>query len=325
MSTRNQVDENYHNGLQDIISNGVLKTDRTGTGTLSTFGRLRRYDVSNNSLPLITTKKIFTRSFVHETIWFISGSTNIKYLKDNNVSIWDSWLKDGTVEVDEEGNILSGDIGKGGYGESWRRKEDTRMITYDQLEEHLSKGFEQVVTMVRTVKYPFDLIVTRYIDKLQNAVNLLRNDPDSRRIIVDAYDSAYVDFAMLAPCHSLFQFYSKPVENGKRKLSLLLYLRSNDAPVGEPFNLPQYSLLLAMIAHITNHVTDEIIYVNGDHHIYLDQVEMVKEQLQLESYENNVKIEFTNDPKELEDLNFDDIKITGYNNFHPSIKYPVAI
>lgn len=318
----NLVDHKYLSGISGILATGVKKVDRTGTGTISTFGALRKYNLRGNRLPVISTKKIFLRSIVHELIWFISGSTNIAYLKQNNVSIWDSWVKEATAQYDEEGKLVSGELGKGTYGEAWRNLEDIRIISKDECDYHF-KGFHLVCDNPEDQN---TLIVKRNIDQLQNAIDTLRTNPDSRRIIVQAFDNRYADFAALPPCHSFFQFYSRPIDkDGKRELDLLIYLRSNDGPAGEPFNIASYALLCMMVANITGHEVGNLVYVNGDHHIYLDQVELVGEQLSREILNNYVTVEFSEDIKEIDDYSFEDILIRGYDNFHPSIKYPVSV
>lgn len=309
----------YLDELSEILANGSVKGSRTGTQTLSVFGRLTRFDISNNKLPLLTTKKMFTRSFIHETIWFLSGSHDIAYLKENNVSIWDSWVTPDTARYDEDGNLIGGSIGTGSYGPMWRNEHDVRLVKREEIPHFEGKGFKY-----RGDVFSGEVVMDRHIDRIADVINELKNNPDGRRIIVDTYSSRQKDFAALPPCHSLFQFYSKE-EDGVRKLSVLIYLRSSDAPVGRPFNIGNYALLCMLIAHVTGHVTDELVVVRGDDHIYLDQVDLVKEQIEREPYEQTVTVKLNPEVTNIDDFKFEDITVEGYEKFHPSIKYPVGV
>lgn len=262
----------YHDLLQAILKNGADKSDRTGTGTKSIFGYQMRFDL-NEGFPLLTTKKVSFHSIVHELLWFISGNTNIKYLKDNKVTIWDEW-------ADENGDL--GPI----YGHQWRHWN--------------SNGY-----------YPG-------IDQLAEVIQEIKSNPDSRRLIVSAWNPRDIPDMALAPCHTMFQFY---VTNGK--LSLQLYQRSADAFLGIPFNIASYSLLLHMIAQEANLKLGEFIHTLGDAHIYLNHMDQVKLLLDRDIpplpsiYLNpNVKSVF--------DFKADDINLIGYNP-HPPIKAPVAV
>lgn len=311
------ADRNYHDVIEDILVNGKDRNDRTGEGTRSIFGRAYRYDCSNGKIPLLTTKKVLTRAFIHEMLWFISGSDRIEYLKANNVNIWDSWVIPGTEVYDDSGKLIGGSLNKV-YGMQWRRWEDTRVVPITDLEHYLSKGFFVVGNLEGT-----NLVtITRHIDQLQNAINQLRNNPDSRRILVSAWNPGLIEEQALPPCHWAFQFYSEVV-GGQRKLHVLLNIRSNDCGIGKPFNSPQYALLLHMVAQVTGHVPGELIYVGGDMHLYQNQLDIARGQIERQPINCNPIVKLNPDIKEIDDFTFDDILIEGYLS-HPAIKYPAA-
>ncbi|HEV2707202.1 MAG TPA: thymidylate synthase [Pyrinomonadaceae bacterium] len=261
----------YLDFLDHILKNGALKSDRTGTGTISTFGYQMRFNLEEG-FPVLTTKKLHLRSVIHELLWFLSGDTNIKYLKEHGVSIWDEW-------ADEEGNL--GPV----YGKQWRRWETADGRTIDQM--------------------------SRLIDEI-------RSNPDSRRLIVLAWNVGELDRMALPPCHLLFQFY---VVNGK--LSCLLFQRSADAFLGVPFNLTSYSLLTHMVAQQCDLGVGEFIWTSGDCHIYLNHLEQVKLQLQRDPYPLP-RLVIKRKPSSLFDYRFEDFEIVDYR-FHPHIAAPVAI
>ena len=253
-----------------VLEKGVQKGDRTGTGTISHFGHQMRFDLSEG-FPLVTTKKLHLKSIIHELLWFLKGDTNIKYLKENGVRIWDEW-------ADENGNL--GKI----YGHQWRSWE--------------GDGFT--------------------IDQIQEVVDTLKNNPDSRRIIVSAWNVAQLDQMALPPCHCFMQFY---VANGK--LSLQLYQRSADLFLGVPFNIASYSLLLLMMAQVTGLEAGEFIHTFGDMHIYNNHIEQIKEQLTREPYKLPTMVlnkEVTN----IFDFKYEDFTLVGYEA-HPHIKGEVAV
>ena len=220
--------QQYLNLLNHVLNNGIEKKDRTGTGTLSTFGYQMRFNLENG-FPLMTTKKLHLKSIIHELLWFLKGDTNVKYLQNNGVKIWNEW-------ADE-----NGDLGKI-YGYQWR--------------SWTANG-------------------NKNIDQITLLIDALKDKPDSRRHIVSAWNVGDLDEMNLPPCHILFQFY---VSNGK--LSLQLYQRSADIFLGVPFNIASYSLLLVMVAQVTNYKPFEFIHTLGDAHIYLNHINQVKEQLQ---------------------------------------------
>jgi thymidylate synthase len=262
----------YEDLLRDVLENGQHKEDRTGTGTTSVFGRQIRFDLSE-SFPLITTKKVHFPSVAHELLWFLSGSSNIAYLKRHNVKIWDAW-------ADENGDL--GPV----YGVQWRS-----WPTVD------GDGT---------------------IDQIYNVVESIRNNPDSRRHIVTAWNPAEVDDMALPPCHALFQFY---VIDGK--LSCQLYQRSCDMFLGVPFNIASYALLTLMVAHQTGLEPGEFIWTGGDVHIYDNHVDQVQEQLSREPYEYPT-LSFNRKPESIFDYQFEDLELVNYVH-HPSIRGAVAV
>ena len=261
----------YQDLLSKVLSDGRSKDDRTGTGTLSYFGHQMRFDL-NEGFPLITTKKIHFPSVVYELLWFLKGDSNIKYLNDNGVSIWDEW-------ADE-----NGDLGRI-YGVQWRSWID-------------SKG--------------------ESIDQIQNLMHSLKNNPDSRRHIVSAWNVGDLDSMRLPPCHILFQFYV--VDN---KLSCQLYQRSADVFLGIPFNIASYALLTVLIAKTLNLELGSFIHTIGDAHLYKNHIEQAKLQLSREP-KKLPKLEIIIKRDNLFSYQYDDIKLTNYDP-HDHIKAPVAV
>jgi thymidylate synthase len=261
----------YHDLLQRVLDDGARKSDRTGTGTLSLFGHQMRFDLTEG-FPLVTTKKLHLKSIVHELIWFLRGDTNVRYLQDNGVTIWDEW-------ADEAGYL--GPV----YGKQWRSWAAPDGTTIDQI-----------------------AWVTREI----------RANPDSRRLIVSAWNPADLPAMALAPCHCLFQFY---VADGR--LSCQLYQRSADVFLGVPFNIASYALLTHMIAHVTGLQPGEFVHSFGDAHLYLNHLEQARLQL---SREPRALPTLRLNPavRRLEDFRFEDVTITGYDP-HPAIKAPIAV
>ncbi|MBA3662471.1 MAG: thymidylate synthase [Gammaproteobacteria bacterium] len=261
----------YLNYLQFILDQGVRKVDRTGVGTLSVFGYQMRFPL-HEGFPLLTTKQLHTKSIFHELLWFLRGDTNIAYLKEHGVSIWNEW-------ADAEGNL--GPV----YGKQWRawRGKDGRTI-----------------------------------DQMSQLVERIKQDPDSRRLIVNAWNVGELDEMALPPCHLLFQFY---VANGK--LSCQLYQRSADSFLGVPFNIASYALLTHMIAQQCNLEPGDFIWTGGDCHIYLNHLDQVKTQLNREPY-SLPALHFKRKPASLFDYTFDDIEIHNYQA-HPHIKGQVAV
>jgi thymidylate synthase len=261
----------YLDLLRHILDRGAKKADRTGTGTLSVFGHQMRFDLESG-FPLLTTKKLHTRSIFHELLWFLRGETNVRSLQENKVTIWDEWADS------------NGDLGPV-YGYQWR-------------------------------SWPAP--DGRHIDQISNVIEQIRTNPDSRRLIVSAWNVADLDRMALQPCHALFQFY---VADGK--LSCQLYQRSADVFLGVPFNIASYALLTMMVAQVTGLRPGEFVHTFGDVHLYLNHVEQAREQL-------------TRDPRPLPtlrlnrnvssifDFSFEDISVEGYDP-HPAIKAPIAV
>ena len=261
----------YLDLLREIRDNGVTKTDRTGVGTKSIFGHQMRFNLQDG-FPLLTTKKVFLKGIIYELLWFLKGDTNIKFLTDNNVHIWDEW-------ADENGDL--GYV----YGKQWRSWEATD---------------------------------GRVIDQISQVVDLIKNHPDSRRILVTAWNPAEIDKMALPPCHCLFQFY---VADGK--LSCQLYQRSADTFLGVPFNIASYSLLIMMLAQVCGLEPGEFIHTTGDTHIYLNHLEQVNEQLSREP-RPLPKMIINPDVKSIFDFKYEDFQLEGYDPY-PAIKAPVAV
>ncbi|MGA1443142.1 MAG: thymidylate synthase [Methylophilaceae bacterium] len=263
--------QQYLNLLNHVMNHGDKKNDRTGTGTLSIFGYQMRFDLSEK-FPLLTTKKVHLKSVIYELLWFLKGSTNIKYLQDNGVSIWDEW-------ADENGDL--GPV----YGSQWRS-----WRTHDN----------------------------RSIDQIEKLISDLKTNPDSRRLIVSAWNVAEIENMKLPPCHCFFQFY---VANNK--LSCQLYQRSADIFLGVPFNIASYALLTLMIAQVVNLEPGEFVHTLGDAHIYSNHFDQVNEQLTRQPKELPT-MHINSNVKNIFDFKFEDFKLSDYDPY-PLIKAPVAI
>ena len=263
--------QQYLNLLNHVMNHGDKKNDRTGTGTLSIFGYQMRFDLSEK-FPLLTTKKVHLKSVIYELLWFLKGSTNIKYLQDNGVSIWDEW-------ADEHGDL--GPV----YGSQWRS-----WRTHDN----------------------------RSIDQIEKLISDLKTNPDSRRLIVSAWNVAEIENMKLPPCHCFFQFY---VANNK--LSCQLYQRSADIFLGVPFNIASYALLTLMIAQVVNLEPGEFVHTLGDAHIYSNHFDQVNEQLTRQPKELPT-MHINSNVKNIFDFRFEDFKLSDYDPY-PLIKAPVAI
>jgi thymidylate synthase len=261
----------YHDLMQHILNHGVKKEDRTGTGTISVFGYQMRFNLEEG-FPLVTTKKLHLRSIIHELLWFLDGDTNVKYLKDNKVSIWDEW-------ADENGEL--GPV----YGKQWRSWTTREGGSIDQIKQ---------------------------------VVETLKKNPDSRRIIVSAWNVEDIPNMALAPCHCLFQFY---VADGK--LSCQLYQRSADTFLGVPFNIASYALLTMMMAQVCGLKVGDFVHTFGDAHLYLNHLEQAQTQLAREPRELP-KMIINPEVKSIFDFKYEDFELIGYDP-HPHIKAAVSV
>lgn len=266
------VDRIYFSLVKDVLENGIDKSDRTGTGTRSVFGRQVRYDLTKG-FPILTSKRVHWKSVVGELLWFLQGNTNVKWLNENGITIWDEW-------ADKDGNL--GPV----YGKQWRSWEaDNGLIVYDQIKQ---------------------------------VIEQIKSNPDSRRLIVSAWNVGDIPHMALAPCHTMFQFY---VVEGK--LSCQLYQRSCDLGLGEPYNVASYALLTHMIAHVCNLEVGEFIHTFGDLHVYSNHVEALSQQLHRTPYPMP-RLVLDPSVKDIDGFGFDKILLDSYQH-HATIKLPVAV
>ena len=285
----------YQDFLQHILDNGEVKTDRTGTGTISTFGYQMRFNLADG-FPIITTKKVHLKSIIHELLWFIAGDTNIEYLVKNGVRIWNEW--------------------------PYQRFVKSGFYNGETMEEFIEKTLNDKLFAMRFGElgpvYGHQWRNFNGFDQLAWVINEIKTNPDSRRLIVNSWNAAEIDKMALPPCHMMFQFY---VRNGK--LSLQLYQRSADAFLGVPFNISSYSLLLMMVAQVTGLQVGEFIHTIGDAHIYLDHIDQVKLQLSREPKPLPV-MKINPEVKEIDNFDFSDFELVGYQS-HPVIKGKVSV
>jgi len=261
----------YHDLMQHVLEHGTKKEDRTGTGTISVFGYQMRFNLEEG-FPLLTTKKLHTKSIIHELLWFLKGETNIKYLKDNGVSIWDEW-------ADENGNL--GPV----YGYQWRS-----WPTPDG----------------------------KHIDQITQVIDMIKKNPDSRRLIINTWNVADINNMKLPPCHAFFQFY---VADGK--LSCQLYQRSADIFLGVPFNIASYAILMMMVAQVCDLKLGDFVHTLGDAHLYSNHIEQAKLQLSRD-LRPLPKMKINPDVKSIFDFKFEDFTLENYDP-HPHIKAAVAV
>lgn len=270
--------QQYLNLLRHIIDTGVDKSDRTGTGTRSVFGYQMRFDL-RDGFPLVTTKKTHLKSIIYELLWFLQGDTNIKYLKDNGVSIWDEW-------ADENGNL--GPV----YGKQWRSWQGAG---------------------------------NKEVDQVRDLIHQLKTNPDSRRMIISAWNVTDLPDMKLMPCHCLFQFYTSPPseENGKRRLSCQLYQRSADVFLGVPFNIASYALLTLMIAQVVDMEPGDFVHSFGDVHLYKNHFDQANLQLTRTPF-SLPQMKINPEVKDIFNFKFEDFELVNYQS-HPGIKAPVAV
>ena len=321
-------DFTYLDLVNRVLTEGKPKKNRTGIDTIGIFGAQARFDLADG-FPLLTTKKVFFKGIVHELLWFISGSTNIKYLVDNGVHIWDDWAYQRYLKfiskfvvvggvgmttlsqadfihriktVDEFAKIW-GDLGMGTYGGMWRA-----FPFYNDYETVASaEGRETLDT----------------VDQLKKVIEKLKTNPDDRRLIVSAWHPHWVDHCALPPCHVLFHFNTELLSDGRRKLNCLLYQRSCDLFLGIPFNIASYALLTHMVAHCVGMVPGEFIHTYGDLHLYVNHVEQARLQATRDPYLSPT-LALNLAKRDIFHFNYDDIQLVGYNS-HPAIKAEVAV
>lgn len=337
--------------MQDILDNGVVKKDRTGVGTLSVFGRQLRFDLKEG-FPLVTTKKVHLKSIIHELLWFLNGDTNVKYLQENGVRIWNEWAN------------AEGELGPV-YGKQWREWRDCKVVECHDVgrtQQLMQRGYKYIGNIKEDgTTY---LVYEKPHDQISKVIQQLREDPDSRRIIVSAWNVSDLDDMALNPCHNYFQFYttemtllerldwyevnepekfaSAPLINHediddeerlhetldregipRRKLSCFYMMRSNDYLLGAPFNIASYALLTYMVAQQLNMVPDELVYSGVDVHLYSNHLEQAKLQLTRKPYPLP-KLVIKRKPDSIFDYKYEDFELIGYQA-HPHIAAPVAV
>lgn len=285
MISRTYHDFAYRDMVYEILMNGIEKENRTGTNALSIFSYQMRFDLSDGTIPLLTTKKMHTKSIIHELLWFLTGDTNIKYLNDNGVTIWDEW-------ADENGDL--GPV----YGKQWRAWTDyyTGIIGQEWAYNEPTIG----------------------IDQLGGVIHKIRNNPNDRRLLVSAWNVNELKDMALPPCHYSFQFWV-----GDGRLSMMMNQRSCDVGLGVPFNIAQYSILLHMVAQVTALHPGEFIWNGGDVHIYVDHIDALREQVNRSSYESP-KLQLNKDVGHIDGFKYDDFKIVNYE-CHPTVKMQVSV
>ena len=283
--TYQHVDQTYFDLINDVLTNGVEKTDRTGTGTISVFGRQSRYDLTQG-FPILTSKRVHWKSVVGELLWFLRGDTNIKWLKENGISIWDEW-------ADGDGNL--GPV----YGHQWRKWNHMFWGPYNP--NSVGEGPREIE-----------------IDQIKEVIQQIKTNPDSRRLIVSSWNVADIPNMALAPCHTMFQFY---VVNGK--LSCQLYQRSCDLGLGQPFNVASYALLTHMIAQVCGLEVGEFVHTFGDLHIYKNHVDALRQQMHRTPYPM-ARLMLDKSVMDIDGFDFDKVALDSYQH-HPSIKLLVAV
>ena len=292
-------DLDYLRLVSIALSQGIQKPNRTGVDAYSIFGFQMRFDLRDGTIPMLTTKKMHTKSIIHELLWYLQGGTNIKYLTDNGVTIWDEW-------ADEKGNL--GPV----YGKQWRNWEGpAKFESYSDFSTGEQCDDEGEY-------FPGDVI-----DQVAVLVDKLKNNPNDRRLIVSAWNVGELEDMALPPCHYAFQCFVTPKEDGPSELSLMLNQRSCDVGLGVPFNIVQYSILLRMLAEVVGMVPGEFIWNGGDIHVYENHREQLKDQLRRVPHPSPT-LRFTRKVTDIDDFRFEDFEIVDYTS-HPAIRMDVAV
>ena len=313
-------DFTYLDLVNRVLTEGKLKKNRTGIDTIGIFGAQARFDLADG-FPLLTTKKVFFKGIVHELLWFISGSTNIKYLVDNDVHIWDDWAHQRYLK------FVSKVVVVGGIDKTTLSQEDFihRIKTVDEFAKIWGDlGMGTYGGMWRAFPFYDDYDRTPdAVDQLRKVIEKLKTSPDDRRLIVSAWHPHWVDHCALPPCHVLFHFNTEVLSDGRRKLNCLLYQRSCDLFLGVPFNIASYALLTHMVAHCVGMVPGEFIHTYGDLHLYVNHVEQARLQATRDPH-LSPQLALNLAKRDLFHFNYDDIQLIGYNS-HPAIKAEVAV
>ena len=309
-------DEEYLSLMKHIMDNGIERVERTGTGTKSVFGHQMRFDLSKG-FPLLTTKKVFIRGIIHELLWFLTGDTNIKYLVRNDVKIWNEWA----FQVYLEKNNLTTELPR--YSPEWTEKLNW-FVEQIKVDDDFASAWGELGPIYGKQWRKWETPKGEVIDQIQNVIDMLKNDPSSRRIMVSGWNVGEI-FDLIhdhnhapPPCHSLFQFH---VLDGK--LSCQLYQRSGDFFLGVPFNIASYALLTMMIAQVSGYELGYFIWTGGDTHLYLNHIEQAKEQLSREP-KNSPTMKINPSVKSIFEFKFEDFTLEGYDP-HPAIKAPIAV
>ena len=313
---KNPHDEEYFRLLRHLMEKGVVREERTGTGTKGIFGNQMRFDLSKG-FPLITTKKVFIKGIIHELLWFLTGDTNIKYLVRKDVKIWNEWA----FQVYLEKNGLAKSLVR--YSHEWTEKLNW-FVEQIKIDDEFANAWGELGPIYGKQWRHWETPKGQVIDQIQNVVDMLKNDPSSRRIIVSGWNVGEI-FDLIhdhnhapPPCHSLFQFH---VLDGK--LSCQLYQRSADFFLGVPFNIASYALLTMMMAQISGFKVGEFIWTGGDIHLYMNHLEQAKEQLSREPKDAPI-MRINPDVKNIFDFKFEDFTLENYDP-HPAIKAPIAV
>jgi thymidylate synthase len=296
----------YHDLLRLVLDNGQPRADRTGTGTLSIFGAQARFDL-RETFPLLTTKKLHLKSIIHELLWFLSGDSDTRYLRENKVTIWNEWADDKYIK----------DLGPV-YGKQWRHWTGYSRHPIDPDANQILLNLGEINEHVNTKRVGRRELSDHGIDQIANVIDQIRKNPNSRRLIVSAWNVVDIDQMALPPCHALFQFY---VQDGE--LSCQLYQRSADLFLGVPFNIASYALLTLMIAQVVDLTPGDFVHTFGDLHLYQNHLEQAREQLTRDC-RSLPQMKLNPAIKSIDDFKFEDFELVGYNP-HPAIKAAIAV